>query len=104
MNGLTFKFGNSQEPSYENPWFLVIRTPSGTPNIVTGEPSTETRYEIFSLEGPTEIGEGPSYEWGSANREGTESILLGNGFSRDQLDQFLSELDSGKGEGVTWFE
>ena len=103
MNGLTFKFGNSQEPSYENPWFLVIRTPAGTPNIVTGEPSTETRYETFSLE-TSESGEGPTYEWGSHNRESTVSILLGNGFSQDQLDQFLSDLDSGKGEGVTWFE
>ena len=103
MNGLTFKFGNSQEPSSENPWFLVIRTPAGTPNIVTGEPSTETRYETFSLE-TSEPGEGPSIEWGSWDRYNTEHILLGEGMTQEQVNQFLSELDKGKGEGVTWFE
>lgn len=103
MNGLTFKFGNSQEPSWYSPWFLVIRTPAGTPNIVTGEPSTETRYETFSLE-TSEPMAGPSFGWGSSDRYTTEHILLGEGLTQNQVNQFMSDLDSGKGEGVTWFE
>ena len=102
-NGLTFKFGNSQEPSPKKPWFLVIRTPKGTQNLVTGEPSKETRYETFSLE-TSEPGEGPTWTWGSFDRYNTKLILLGEGMTQEQITQFMSDLDSGKGEGVTWFE
>ena len=102
-NGLTFKFGNSQKPTFENPWFLVIRTPAGTPDIVTGEPSTETKYETFSQE-TSESGEGPTWELGSWDRYHTECILMGEGMTQEQIDQLMSDLDSGKGEGVTWFE
>jgi hypothetical protein len=103
MNGLAFKFGNSQEPTPEKPWFLVIRTPAGTPNIVTGELSTESRYETFSLE-TSEPGEGSTWDFGSHDRYGTEHVLLGEGLTWEEIEQFMSDLDSGNGEGVTWFE
>ena len=89
-NGLTFKFGNSQVPTRDNPWILVLRNPEGIHN-----PS----YEIFTLDNPEH-----SCDFGSGALQVTLQILQSEGMTQEQITQFMSDLDSGKGEGVTWFE